>query len=256
MQSVGDVLRTEREKKGLSIKDIEAATSIRALYLSAIEANDFKVIPGEVYVKGFIRNYANYLGLSGPNIVELYRQQNNSNLQVAPQAAATATEIVSTPASTQEDPEHKSNNTKWILLGLAIAAIAGVIWWISASKQTTPQQVPQQPSQNQNSTLPPSSQAAPTPTPAKSVTPQSKPISVTAKYNEECWTQVVADGKEIYEGIPSKNDSFTWEADKSLVVKVGNAGGVEIIHNGQSLGKLGNKGDVIVKSFAANQSKQ
>ena len=58
---VGDILRSEREKQGLTIKDIENETSIRALYIDAIEKGNQKALPSEVYVKGFIRNYAEFL---------------------------------------------------------------------------------------------------------------------------------------------------------------------------------------------------
>ncbi len=66
---IGDLLRAEREKQNLSVKDIEKATSIRALYIDAIEKGDYKTLPGEVYAKGFVRNYANYLKLDANAVV-------------------------------------------------------------------------------------------------------------------------------------------------------------------------------------------
>ena len=55
---LGDTLRREREKQGLTIKDIENETSIRSLYIEAIEKGDYDHLPSDVYTKGFIRNYA------------------------------------------------------------------------------------------------------------------------------------------------------------------------------------------------------
>ena len=60
---MGSTFRAEREKRGLTIKDIERETSIRAKYLEALEQGRYDVLPGEVYVKGFIRNYADFLHL-------------------------------------------------------------------------------------------------------------------------------------------------------------------------------------------------
>ena len=50
MSFVGDILKAEREKQKLSIKDIESGTNIRSLYITAIEENKFDVLPGEVYL--------------------------------------------------------------------------------------------------------------------------------------------------------------------------------------------------------------
>ena len=58
----------------MTVKDIEAATHIRALYISAIEDGHYHVLPGEVYLKGFIRNYANLLGLDSVALLTLYKE--------------------------------------------------------------------------------------------------------------------------------------------------------------------------------------
>ena len=54
---VGYTLRQERERQELSIEDIEQGTSIRALYIEAIEDGEYDKLPGTVYTKGFIKNY-------------------------------------------------------------------------------------------------------------------------------------------------------------------------------------------------------
>ena len=70
---VGNILRAEREKQGLTIKDIENETSIRTLYIEAIEKGAWKALPSEVYVKGFIRNYAEFLRLDADALARQYR---------------------------------------------------------------------------------------------------------------------------------------------------------------------------------------
>ena len=75
MSSVGEILKNTREAKGITIEQVAEATSIRVLYLEAIESEQFNQVPGEVYLKGFIRNYANYIGLNGPAMVEKYKEQ-------------------------------------------------------------------------------------------------------------------------------------------------------------------------------------
>ena len=72
---IGDLLRAERERQGLSVKDIEKATSIRALYIDAIEKGEHKTLPGDAYAKGFVRNYARYLQLDADDIVNKFSEE-------------------------------------------------------------------------------------------------------------------------------------------------------------------------------------
>ena len=78
---------------------------------------------------------------------------------------------------------------------------------------------------------------------------KTKPVAITAKFTDDCWAQVIADGKEVYEGVLKSGDSRTWEADSTIAVKFGNAGATEITHNGRSIGKLGAPGEVVTRTF-------
>jgi hypothetical protein len=69
---IGSSLRTAREQRKLDLADVEHATHIRAKYLQALEDERFDVLPGEAYVKGFLRTYADQLGLDGQQFVEEY----------------------------------------------------------------------------------------------------------------------------------------------------------------------------------------
>lgn len=73
MPSIGEELQRERKQKGLSLSDVEQVLHIREWYLKALEEEDFDAIPGRVYTKGFIRNYANFLGLDGARMVDAYK---------------------------------------------------------------------------------------------------------------------------------------------------------------------------------------
>ena len=73
MESIGDKLRLEREQKSLSIEQIARDTNIAKRFLRALEEEDFSVFPGDPYLIGFLRNYADYLGLDPQEMVSLYR---------------------------------------------------------------------------------------------------------------------------------------------------------------------------------------
>ncbi|MCM0760121.1 MULTISPECIES: RodZ domain-containing protein [Sporomusa] len=249
MQTVGELLRAERLKKDLSIKDVESAISIRALYLNAIEEGNYGVIPGEVYVKGFIRNYATFLGLDPQQVMEIYRQNKGQVTESVPES------------SQQEEPVSRppqSGNAWFKWLGIAVVAagiVAGVTWWSSGSQKPVPTPPSQsaapkqpEPAMQQPAAQQPASNPMPSTQSALPVQPAAKVI-VNVKYNSQCWTQVMADGKEIYEGIPKRGESLTWEAVNTLTAKFGNAGAVEVVYNGNAVGKIGGNGEVIVKTF-------
>lgn len=73
MESIGEKLRVEREQKGLSVEQIARDTNIAKRYLNALESEDFSVFPGDPYLIGFLRNYAEYLGLDPEEMVSLYK---------------------------------------------------------------------------------------------------------------------------------------------------------------------------------------
>jgi Helix-turn-helix domain len=69
---IGNSLREARERQGLGYPEIELATKIRGRYIRALEEEDFTSIPGDAYIRGFLRTYADYLGLDGDLYVDEY----------------------------------------------------------------------------------------------------------------------------------------------------------------------------------------
>ena len=74
MFEIGNSLREARVRRGIDFAQVEVATKIRGKYLRALEDEQFDVLPAETYVKGFLRTYAEYLGLDG----QLYVDEFNS----------------------------------------------------------------------------------------------------------------------------------------------------------------------------------
>ncbi|MFZ5535661.1 MAG: helix-turn-helix domain-containing protein [Patescibacteria group bacterium] len=75
MKTVGTMLKEARVMKGLKPRDIEQAIKIREKYILAIEADTFDVMPSPSYAKGFVRNYAEYLGLPTDAVMAFFRRQ-------------------------------------------------------------------------------------------------------------------------------------------------------------------------------------
>ena len=249
MDTIGNMLYTERRKKGLEIVDAEQATGIRGVYLQALEQGKYEVLPGEVYVKGFIRNYGNYLELDGAHLVQLY---SNSQAAGAPAPAPVASP---TPHNVKSDKSTQRLLSKKALSTVLVAVILILSAWSLYSWQQA------QPQKNNTAQVNTATQAKPTPAAsvpasnyaagATATLPPgiSRPVVLSARFSDRCWTSVIADGKTLYEGIPQNGETLTWDAERQIVVNFGNAGAVELTFNGQPVGKIGERGDVVVKTF-------
>ena len=77
--SLPERLLTARERKGVDLYRAERDTKIRARYLAALERGDWRELPGAVYTKGFLRNYALYLGLDPDDILVQWRAERGDN---------------------------------------------------------------------------------------------------------------------------------------------------------------------------------
>ncbi|MDQ3637750.1 MAG: helix-turn-helix domain-containing protein, partial [Actinomycetota bacterium] len=65
---IGQILEKKRLEKGLSLKEVEHATKIRTRYLEGLEREDPTVLPDPIYARGFLKTYANFLGLDGESL--------------------------------------------------------------------------------------------------------------------------------------------------------------------------------------------
>ncbi|SIS89509.1 helix-turn-helix domain-containing protein [Alicyclobacillus vulcanalis] len=77
-EQLGQVLRAKRESLGLTIEDIEERTKIRKRYIEALESGQWDVLPGRVYARGFVRSYAEVLGLDGSELLDKYVDANGA----------------------------------------------------------------------------------------------------------------------------------------------------------------------------------
>ena len=120
---MGAELRAERERQGLTIQDVERETSIRAAYLQALEREDYSALPNEVYVKGFIRNYASFLHMDPEKLVQEYRETiHGADVGPIPKANPETTSLVneSAPFSSGSDFHERveKSHRKQIILTL------------------------------------------------------------------------------------------------------------------------------------------
>lgn len=79
MQGIGDILKKTRETKGITLQEVSEATKIRLKYLEAIEHEEFQLLPGEIYARGFVTTYLKYLGIKDqPEVLADYAEKSGS----------------------------------------------------------------------------------------------------------------------------------------------------------------------------------
>lgn len=165
---VGGTLQAFRMRRGVSLKDVSQVLRIRQVYLQAIEDGRFEELPGSIYSRGFVRAYAQYLGLDGDQIVERFKSENNA-LDVKPS--------LSFPAMV---PDHGIPGGAILMLGLIVAAVGYGGWYFVSSKDgfnaSAVSQPPQQLASELNQNSEPRSAIA-APTPVSTQVPTSTPVS-------------------------------------------------------------------------------
>jgi cytoskeleton protein RodZ len=117
---IGNSLREARERQGLGYPEIELATKIRAKYIRALEEEDFTSIPGDAYIRGFLRTYAEYLGLDGDVYVDEYASRFITSWR---------DELPPRPERRRVRPRERHLERRVVLLVLAgIVLVAGLVF--------------------------------------------------------------------------------------------------------------------------------
>ena len=251
---IGDLLRRERERQNLSIKDIEKATSIRALYIDAIEKGEYKTLPGEVYAKGFVRNYANYLKLNANEIVSGFNEEMHPQEELQDAAGSSSAEearqeqaaernreeyrgpkITSLESYPMEKKSHGVRNALMVAAAVFVVAFAALIAFGGDEEPSAP--APRaKTQQGQKQT-----EAAPK--------PAADGVEMKLSFTDRCWTEVVVDGKTEFEGTAEKGKVLTLKGKDKVHITAGNAGALNYSLNGKDMGAIGQKGEVVEKTF-------
>ena len=94
MAGIGQTLSDERRRQGRTLADAAAETRVRESYLAALETEDFDVLGGDVYARGFIRLYGKYLGLDAEELVQEFRDHHERPAEVTAIPGATIDEVM------------------------------------------------------------------------------------------------------------------------------------------------------------------
>jgi cytoskeletal protein RodZ len=266
---VGELLREERRRRSLDRGDISAKTKLREHIVEAIEKEAWDKLPPPVFVRGFIRSYAQALGIDEAKALGLYNREH----PVVP----------TDPAPLIGSEEAESGRGKRILLILLLGILGALLlylWqggpapeWPSVSREDKASETVRVPPEDEAAETAADAEPASSPLDALApIEPQTDagedakppaleepvlkeseevqstdgpPYLLKAEVNERTWVKISVDGREPKEFLFQPGSRPEWKAEESFDIVIGNAGGIVLELNGELIDDLGASGQVI-----------
>jgi cytoskeletal protein RodZ len=228
MFEIGSSLREARERRGLELPAVERATHIRSRYLAALEEERFDVLPAPAYAKGFLRTYADFLGLDAQRFVDEY------SARFPPEEEP--------PAVTLARVRRRRSLLDSRLVVVAFAVLLGLIGWRLSSLESrhTAASPPPPPTVSHTRVSQPTAPLAP---PTR---PKTAALVLVAR--GRCWISVRLDseaGRRLYEGTLETGRSVRFVA-RRLWLRIGAPWNLEATLNGKPVELPGSVGNIVV----------
>ncbi|MBM3252749.1 MAG: helix-turn-helix domain-containing protein [Candidatus Omnitrophica bacterium] len=227
--SIGEALKKAREDKKLTLEQVQRSTKIQLNILINLEADAFDKLPNPTYIKGFIKQYAQYLGLDPEPLLNEYT---SLNPQLPPQEIAIKSEDEKIRAAS---PAKKKTNLFIIILAIIVVILVAGAGLSRLIGKITPTLI------KHNTPLLKEK-------PKTLLVRESEVLKLTITANQDSWMHIKCDGKIVYQSILKAGSSETFQAKEQIVLWVGNAAGLELNLNGHNLGSPGRgvKRDILI----------
>lgn len=254
--TVGDILRRARLKKNLTIQDVEIAIRVSAQHLAAIEENRLEMLPGRIYALGFIKAYAELVGLDSVKVLELLRRQ--AGEKIAPQNITPAQSPILEDFSLPTGKMFSLIFILFIIVFIFKSHYEGSAYLLEEQipqvpkdliVQTTllsrPEKIEPKVEVKTSNPVPNSTVASLT----ELMAPSPVTNQVVLKSIDNVWLEIRDSAKKtIFSRVLSVGEEYWIPVGRNdLVMTLGNAGGLQISIDGQPLPFLGKTGQVIRK---------
>jgi cytoskeletal protein RodZ len=278
---IGQILEKKRLEKGLSLKEVEHATKIRTRYLEGLEREDPTALPDHVYARGFLKTYANFLGLDGERLSKelkdrrVPRRERQLDYQAyqAPTRASAREQPLITPGGVERRRVSGGTIITVTLAVLVLAGVIGALYYVgsrsSGSGGTADNSAEEPAEQEERDPTPPREEPVSDTTTGtaefsgageteeksstddaeeKAAVSETAPVTVRV-FSSPTGMTVLADGAVVYDGVAQPGFSQTFEARRDLTVSTRNGGAVEVEVDGQNLGRIGQPGQPVTRDF-------
>lgn len=207
----------------MDLHEAAQATRISVHYLRAMEDEDFSKLPGEVFVRGFLKSYAKFLNLSEPEVMRRYQELQPPKQQTAPAAdrRMESAETVNAPSEGKEVPLEP------LVWGGALIIALFVLLFVSLPRKTVHETPPAPESQ------PTSAGEAEAVPPVPTVVHDKLYLEIIAR--EDVWLLVRTDSSPQKKAVLKKGESVIWSADERFLLSYGSVGAVTLLLNGNEL---------------------
>lgn len=225
--SFGAWLRRQREMREIDLREIAERTKISLRYLQAMEQDRFELLPAPVFARGFLREYAKYVGLSPDEVVNFYLSALGGDEEDE--------EPEEPPVRRRAGAASPWSYGVFVVMGLILlAAVVALIafYWADSRNQESERTSPLPVATPALSSVSEAA-VAPAPPPLPPAEPRA-PLRVTLDFTQECWVEIVVDGRRQISERHAPGESLQIDAERSvLLTTLGNAPGVEVQVNGE-----------------------
>lgn len=263
-EGLGLWLRRARETRQLSLEDVEKQLRIRRRYLQALELGDYSALPGQIQARGFLRNYARFLGVPVEEALARYEAEVEGR-PLQPRARPVPDEnrnpditrpsVFPSPPSEEEETHPASTMPKTLMpillgaMGLFLLITIGAFIYLQFMEAQPPVVAP-------TPTLEQATVAAPV-VPTQQVLTSGDFVpnldgTVTLRLSptQHVWVRLVADDNVIFQGIATPGQPLEASASTQVQVETGNGGAFSLSVNDVDWGTLGDIGQVVRRAWS------
>ena len=263
--SLGVWLRRSRETRKVDLEDAVRALRIRRRYLQALEMGDYEALPGPIQARGFLRNYARYLGLPTEEALARYDAEiRGQPLPVTQAMGIDLSEVESPgrnglrtwapppPSAEQERAAVRANSSSGLMkILLGVLGVFGLIAAVSFLwLQFGPDDALSTSPSSQTTVTP--NEATPTasvqPTPSFLVADDGM-VRLRLVPLSHAWISVSADAEIVFQGIAEPEQAIEAAGGEIVIVNTGNGGAFELLINGTFWGTLGEQGEIVRRAW-------
>ena len=258
-QDFGEELRRERELRDVSREQLAAATKVSTRHIAALETGRFEQLPAAVFSKGFVKVIALHLGLDAERAVAAFRHVHAGwEADCAKRQTAVSTNTAGLRLSTPRRAVSSSTTLRGIAIALVLAAVTGAAAFFRTrgADRRGPAAAAAPVSRAETGpaslALPPAIAAATVALPAGTALPSASSPAASGRgrtlsltFRDECWAEVLVDGKVVVRGLFAKGARRDFSGGGTFTLTLGNAGAVEVVVDGRSLGALGGDHEIV-----------